>query len=203
MVQPNSGQEDQDQARERHEKAQTNFALTLPAARAKQAQETLKDEYALDFLAAGLTQEKDLEQGIVQNAQSFLLELGKGFAFMGRQRRLAADGREYVIDLLLYNVVLHCYVVVELKAGPFLPEYAGKMSAYLTAADKELRRAGDQESIGMILCRSKDRIQVEYVLRDQRRPMGVACYRLTRELPGPLRKALPTAREIEKGLKPG
>jgi predicted nuclease of restriction endonuclease-like (RecB) superfamily len=180
--------------------AQTNFGLTLPAPQAKLAQETLKEEYALDFLPAGVTQEKDIEQGIIENAQRFLLELGKGFAFVGRQQRLEANGREHVVDLLLYNVILHSYVVIELKAGPFKSEHAGKLSSYLSAADALLRRDGDQASIGVILCRSKNRIVVEYALRDQRRPIGVACYRLTRELPSPLRKRFPTARALEAEL---
>lgn len=184
----------------RQGKAQTNFALTLPAPQAKMAQETLKEEYALDFLPADVTQKKDIEQGIIENAQRFLLELGKGFAFIGRQQRLAANGQEHVVDLLLYNVILHSYVVIELKAGPFKSEHAGKLSSYLSAADALLRRDGDQASIGVILCRSKNRIVVEYALRDQRRPIGVACYRLTRELPGSLRNGFPTARELEDGL---
>lgn len=181
-------------------KALTNFELTLPAPQAKRAQETLKEEYALDFLPPGVTQEKDIEQGIIENAQRFLLELGKGFAFIGRQQRLAANGQEHVVDLLLYNVILHSYVVIELKAGPFKSEHAGKLSSYLSAADALLRRDGDHASIGVILCRSKNRIVVEYALRDQRRPIGVACYRLTRDLPGPLRKRFPTARELEHEL---
>jgi len=187
----------------RQGKAQTNFALTLPAPQAKLAQETLKEEYALDFLPAGVKQEKDIEQGIIENAQRFLLELGKGFAFMGRQQRLEANAQEHVVDLLLYNVILHCYVVIELKAGPFKPEHVSKLSAYLSATDALLRREGDQASIGVILCRSKNRIVVEYALRDQRRPIGVACYRLTRELPGSMRKGLPTARELENKLSAG
>jgi predicted nuclease of restriction endonuclease-like (RecB) superfamily len=119
----------------RQGKAQTNFALTLPGPQAKLAQETLKEEYALDFLPPGVTQEKDIEQGIIENAQRFLLELGKGFAFIGRQQRLEANGQEQVVDLLLYNVILHSYVVVELKAGPFKSEHAGKLSSYLSATD--------------------------------------------------------------------
>ncbi|NNN05432.1 MAG: DUF1016 domain-containing protein [Elusimicrobia bacterium] len=181
-------------------KAQTNFALTLPAPQAKLAQEALKDEYTLDFLRPGITQEKDIEQGIIQNAQRFLMELGKGFAFIGRQHRVEAGGKEHVFDLLLYNTFLHCYVVVELKNVPFQPEHVSQLSAYLSAADERLRRDGDQASIGVILCRSKNRIVVEYALRDQKRPIGVACYRLTRELPGPLKKILPTARQLEHGL---
>ena len=159
----------------RQGKAQTNFELTLPPPQAKLAQETLMEEYALDFLPAGITQEKDIEQGIIDNAQRFLMELGKGFAFIGRQQRLEANGQEHIVDLLLYNVILHSYVVIELKAGPFKSEHAGKLSSYLSATDALLRRDGDQARIGMILCRSKNRIVVEYALRDQRRPIGVAC----------------------------
>jgi predicted nuclease of restriction endonuclease-like (RecB) superfamily len=185
----------------RHQgQAQTNFALTLPAPQAKLAQDTFKDEYALDFLRPEITQEKDIEQGIIENAQRFLMELGKGFAFIGRQHRVEAGGKEHVFDLLLYNTFLHCYVVVELKNVPFQPEHVSKLSAYLSAADERLRRDGDQASIGVILCRSKNRIIVEYALRDQRRPIGVASYRLTRELPGRLKKVLPMPRALEHGL---
>lgn len=180
--------------------AQTNFALALPAAQAKLAQEALKDEYALDFLTPATRQEKDIEQGIIENTQRFLMELGKGFAFVGRQVRLPANGQEHVVDLLLYNIVLHSYIVVELKAGPFKTEHVSKLSAYLTAADAVLRREGDDVSIGMILCRSKNKVAVEYALRDQRKPIGVACYRLTKALPGPLAGKLPSARELEKRL---
>lgn len=182
--------------------AQTNFALTLSTRQARLAQETLKDEYALDFLPKDAKQEKDIERGIIENAQCFLMELGKGFAFIGRQVRLEANGREHVVDLLLYNTLLHSHVVVELKAGPFQPEHVSKLSSYLAAADAVLRHDADQPSIGVILCRSKNRIVVEFALRDQRRPIGVACYRLTRQLPGRLKKALPTAREFEAGLRP-
>ncbi len=181
-------------------KAQTNFALTLAPTQAKLAQQALQDEYALDFLTPATRQEKEIEQGIIENTQRFLMELGKGFAFVGRQVRLPANGQEHVVDLLLYNIVLHSYIVVELKAGPFKAEQVSKLSSYLTAADVVLRRAGDEVSIGMILCRSKNKVAVEYALRDQRKPIGVACYRLTKALPGPLAGKLPSARELEKRL---
>lgn len=181
----------------RQGKAQTNFALTLPPPQAKHAQEALKDEYALDFLGSDIGNEKDIEHGIIENAHRFLMELGRGFAFIGRQVRLQANGREHVVDLLLYNTLLHSHVVIELKAGPFQPEHVSKLGSYLAAADEVLRRGGDQPSIGVILCRSKNRIVVEFALLDQRRPIGVACYKLTRQLPGRLKSVLPTAQALE------
>ena len=184
----------------RQGKAQTNFAQTLPAPQSELAQEALKDGYALDFLATAKSRERDIERGLIDNAQRFLLELGKGFAFVGRQYRLEVGGEDFYIDLLFYNLVLRCYVVIELKAVAFRPEHAGKLSFYLSAVDDLLRHPDDRPSIGMILCKAKNKVVVEYALRDMRKPIGVSSYRLTKDLPDGLTGGLPTAGELEDRL---
>ncbi|OGR97934.1 MAG: hypothetical protein A2V88_15010 [Elusimicrobia bacterium RBG_16_66_12] len=184
----------------RQGKVQTNFAQTLPAPQSELAQEALKDGYALDFLATARSRERDIERGLIENAQSFLLELGKGFAFVGRQYHLEVGGEDFYIDLLFYNLVLRCYVVIELKAGAFRPEHAGKLSFYLSAVDDLLRHPDDRPSIGMVLCKSKNKVVVEYALRDLRRPIGVSSYRMTRDLPDGLAGGLPTTGELEDRL---
>jgi predicted nuclease of restriction endonuclease-like (RecB) superfamily len=160
----------------RQGKALTNFKRTLPPPQSDLAQQALKGDYALDFLKTAKSRERDIERSMVENVQSFLLELGAGFAFVGRQHRLEVGGEEFYLDLLFYHLHLHCYIVIELKAGAFRPEHAGKMSFYLSAADDLLRRPEDGPTIGIILCRSKNKIVAEYALRDSNKPIGVSSY---------------------------
>jgi predicted nuclease of restriction endonuclease-like (RecB) superfamily len=185
----------------RQGKAVTNFARTLPPAQSDLAVQVLKDPFALEFL--GLSRDADervMESGLIQRLQRFLLELGVGFAFVGRQVPLEVGGDEFFMDLLFYHLRLRCYVVVELKAGAFRPEHAGKMNFYLTAVDARMRHEDDRPSIGMILCRSKNKVVVEYSLQATGKPIGVASYTLERELPKELRGALPEADELERML---
>jgi len=161
----------------------------------------LKDPYVLDFL--GLQDrylEKDLEDAILRELEHFLLELGAGFSFVARQKRIQIDHEDFYIDLLFYHVTLKCYVVVELKNRKFIPEYAGKLNFYLSAVDSLLKRDDDQPTIGLLLCRDKNNIEVEFALRDMNKPMGVSEYTLLETLPDNLKGALPTVEEIEAEL---
>jgi predicted nuclease of restriction endonuclease-like (RecB) superfamily len=183
-------------------KAVTNFARTLPSPQSDLAQQTLKDPYTFDFMAMTAPfNERDVERQLTQHITQFLLELGKGFAFIGRQYPLEVAGNDYFIDLLFYHVTLKCYVVVELKNRKFIPEYAGKLNFYLSAVDSLLKRADDQPTIGLLLCRDKNNIEVEFSLRDMNKPMGVSEYTLVEALPDNLKGALPTVEEIENDLQ--
>lgn len=184
----------------RQGRAINNFKKTLPELQSDLAEQTLKDPYNFSFLALDKKyRELELEQGLVDHIQKFLMELGHGFAFIGRQHRLEVSGKEYSIDLLFYHLKLRCYVVVELKATEFDPRDAGQMSFYLSAVDDLLRHPEDRPTIGMILCKTKDRIVVEYALRDNLKPIGVASYetRMMESLPENLKGSLPTVEEIE------
>lgn len=182
-------------------KAVTNFSRTLPAPQSDLAQQTLKDPYTFDFMAlAEPYNERDVERQLTQHITQFLLELGKGFAFIGKQYPLEVAGNDYYIDLLFYHVTLKCYVVVELKNRRFIPEYAGKLNFYLSAVDSLLKRDDDQPTIGLLLCRDKNNIEVEFALRDMNKPMGVSEYTLMETLPDNLKEALPTVEEIENEL---
>ncbi len=188
---------------ERQGKAVTNFKRTLPPPQSDLARQAIKDPYAFDFLTlAGDARERDLERGLVEHIQKFLLELGVGFAFVGRQVHLEVEGEDFYIDLLFYHLRLRCYVVIELKNGPFKPEYAGKMNFYLSAVDERLRHKDDNASIGMILCRSRKKLIAEYALRDTHKPIGVSAYKLTKALPEKLRDTLPAIKDLEAELKP-
>ena len=183
-------------------KAVTNFARTLPVPQSDLAQQTLKDPYTFDFMAmTGPFNELDVERQLTQHITQFLLELGKGFAFIGRQYHLEVAGNDYYIDLLFYHVTLKCYVVVELKNRKFMPEYAGKLNFYLSAVDSLLKRSDDNPTIGLLLCRDKNNIEVEFALRDMNKPMGVSEYTLVETLPDNLRGAMPTVEEIESDLQ--
>ncbi|OIO06734.1 MAG: hypothetical protein AUJ52_11720 [Elusimicrobia bacterium CG1_02_63_36] len=185
----------------RQGKALTNFKKALPAPQSDLAQEIIKDPYTFDFLTlADDARERELEQGLIDHIQKFLLELGVGFAFVGRQVHLEVGGEDFYIDLLFYHLRLRCYVVIELKTGAFKPEYAGKMNFYLSAVDDRLRHKDDQPSVGIILCKSKNKLIAEYALRDAHKPIGVSAYKLTRSLPEKLKTKLPTVKEIEKEL---
>jgi len=186
---------------ERQGKAITNFERTLPAPQSDLARSLIKDPYVFDFLTLGpQAQERDLERSLLEHLRDFLLELGRGFAFVGSQYRLEVDGDEFFIDLLFYQLRLRCYVVIELKIGEFKPEYAGKMNFYLSAVDDLLRHPEDRPSIGLILCNTQNRLVAEYALRDLSKPMGVATYRVTEALPDELRKSLPSLEELEAEL---
>jgi predicted nuclease of restriction endonuclease-like (RecB) superfamily len=181
--------------------ALTNFKRTLPPPQSDLAQEALKDEYAFDFLASAQDLgERAVERGLLDHVQRFLLELGTGFAFVGRQHHLEVGGEDFYLDLLFYHFRLRCFVVIELKAGAFKPEHAGKMRFYLSAADDLLRHPEDRPSIGIILCKSKNKVVAEYALRDSGKPIGVSSYRATRALPESLKGDLPGVQELEKLL---
>jgi predicted nuclease of restriction endonuclease-like (RecB) superfamily len=186
---------------ERLGSAQTNFAHTLPAPQSDLAQNLLKDPYNFDFLTLGReAEERDIERGLVVHIRDFLLELGVGFAFVGTQYHLDVAGQDWYLDMLFYHLNLRCYVVVELKATDFKPEYAGKMQFYLSAVDDTLRRGDDAPSIGLILCRTKNRTVVEYTLRDTTRPIGVSQFQITEALPETLKGSLPTIEQLEAEL---
>lgn len=186
----------------RQGKAVTNFELTLPKPQSDLAREIFKSPYNFDFLGLGdEARERDIEQAMMRHIRDYLLELGVGFAFVGNQYRLEVAGDEFFIDQLFYHLKLRCYVVLELKAGKFQPEYLGKLNFYLSAVDETLREAGDQPSVGLILCREQNETVVEYALRDMSKPIGVSAYELTKILPENLRGNLPTIEEIEAELE--
>ncbi len=182
----------------RQGKATTNFQTTLPKPQSDLAQQILKDPYNFDFLTLSKdAHERDVETGLVGHIQKFLLELGVGFAFVGRQVPLEVAGKEYRIDLLFYHLKLRCFVVFDLKGGAFKPEYTGKMNFYLSAVDDLLRHPGDKPSIGLILCKEKDGVVAEYALRDMTKPLGVAEFTHLEKLPEEFKGTLPTIEEIE------
>lgn len=188
---------------ERQGKAVTNFAQTLPPPQSDLAQQITKDPYLFDFLnLRDEANERAVELGLLEHVEKFLLELGAGFALVGRQVHLEIGGQDYYLDLLFYHLHLRCFLVVDLKARDFTPEAAGKMNFYLSAVDDRFRHAGDQPSIGLILCREKNRVIAEYALRDIKKPVGVSGYvtRLVETLPAPLKDAIPSVEELERGL---
>jgi len=186
---------------ERSGKAVSNFENHLPKPQSDLARESLKDPYRFDFL--GLTdeaQEREIENALVRHVTEFLLELGAGFAFVGQQVLLDVGGDEFFIDLLFYHLKLRCYVVIELKAGKFKPEHLGQLSFYLTAVDAQLKHPHDGPTIGLLLCKSKNKVVAEYALRDNARPIGVAEYQLVESLPPELQTSLPSIEQIEREL---
>jgi predicted nuclease of restriction endonuclease-like (RecB) superfamily len=188
---------------ERQGKALTNFHRTLPEPISELAQQTLKDPYVFDFLTLGKSaRERQLEQGLMDHIQRFLLELGVGFAFVGRQVHLEVSGRDFYIDLLFYHLRLRCFVVVELKAVPFEPEFTGKLNFYLSAVDDTLRHESDGPTIGLLLCKDNDRLLVEYALRNMGTPMGVAEWqtKIVEALPHNLVGSLPSVEDLETEL---
>ncbi|MCU0328446.1 MAG: PDDEXK nuclease domain-containing protein [Chitinophagales bacterium] len=185
---------------DRQGKALNNFKLTLPKPQSDLAIETLKDPYKFDFLTLEANvQELELEKSLTENITQFLLELGKGFAFVGRQYPLQIGTKERKLDLLFYHLKMHCYVVIDLKMGEFEPEYAGKMNYYLSAVDDLLKTDMDQPSIGIILCKTKENIDVEYALRDISKPLGISEFSFN-ELPATIQSNFPTVEEIENQL---
>jgi predicted nuclease of restriction endonuclease-like (RecB) superfamily len=179
------------------EKKTHNFPLALPEHLAEQADEMMKSSYSLEFLGIrGAVKERELEDRLISRLQAFLLELGYGFCFVGRQHRLTLGQKEYFIDLLFYHRFLKALVAFELKVGPFEPEHAGKMDFYLNLLNDKERAEGDQPSIGIILCAEKDDVEVEYALRTKTNPIGVASYQLQSKLPSALKGKLPTAKQL-------
>ena len=184
---------------EREGKAFTNFDGQLPEPDSELARESLKDPYLFDFLGVGdEAGERAIEEAIVHHITRFLLELGAGFAFVGRQMHLEVGGEDFFIDLLFYHLKLRCYLVVELKAGPFKPEHTGQLGFYLSAWDALRKAPDDGPTIGLLLCKSKNRVVVEYALRDSSKPIGVAEYQLTGALPEDLQTSLPSIEAIEQ-----
>lgn len=186
---------------ERTGKAVTNFELSLPKPQSDLAHESLKDPYRLDFLGLGKEAgERDIENALVKHVTEFLLELGAGFAFVGRQVMLDVGGDEFFIDLLFYHLKLRCYVVIELKAGKFKPEHLGQLGFYLTAVDRQVKSEQDNPTIGLLLCKSKNKVVAEYALGDKTQPMGIAEYKLLESLPAELQTSLPSIEQIEREL---
>ena len=191
----------QSRAHERHGKAVTNFQRTLPPPQSDLASQLLKDPYFFDFLTLEKPfHERELETGLLRHLQDFLVELGTGFAFVGRQVHMEVGDNDFYIDLLFYHLKLRCFVVIDLKVGAFKAEYAGKMNFYLNAVDDRMKHASDQRSIGLILCEEKNKIVAEYALRGMDKAIGVSDYQLTRALPKKLQSALPSIAQLEKEL---
>lgn len=183
----------------REGKAISNFSSTLPKAHSDLARQTLKDPYIFDFLRMSAEyNERDLEKGLIDHLTKFLLELGAGFAFIGRQVNIQVGSQEFFIDLLFYHTRLHCYVVIELKTRDFEPGHAGQLNFYIKAVDTQLRKEGDQPTIGLLLCKNRDKLVAEYALSDIHKPIGVSEYKLTHSLPKNFKSSLPTIEEIEK-----
>lgn len=191
----------QNESHLRKGKAVTNFQRLLPSPESDLVQQELKDPYVFDFLTLQETfHERELEVGLLKHLEQFLLELGQGFAFVGRQYYVKINDNEFYLDLLFYHLELRRFIVVELKKGRFKPEYAGKMNFYLSLIDDSLKKPTDNTTIGLILCQEKDQIMAEYTLRGVDRPIGVSEYELTRALPKDLKSSLPTVEEIESEL---
>jgi predicted nuclease of restriction endonuclease-like (RecB) superfamily len=185
----------------RQGKAITNFQATLPRPQSDLAQQLIKDPYNFDFLTlAAAAQERDLERGLLEHLRQFLIELGTGFAFVGSQVPLEVGGEDFRLDLLFYHLKLRCFVVIDLKMTPFKPEYAGKMNFYLSAVDDMIRHPDDKPSIGLVLCKTQNRIIAEYALRNTATPIGVSEFRHIEKLPEQLKGTLPTIEEIEAEL---
>ncbi len=182
----------------------SNFKNRLPVSQSELVQQTLKDPYIFDFLTLSEPfKERELETELLKHLEKFLLELGEGFAFVGRQYPITVSEQDYYIDLLFYHLTLRAFVVIELKRGEFKPEHAGKMNFYCSVVDEKLRHPTDQPTIGLILCQTKDRILAEYALRGIQKPIGVSDYELTRALPEDLKSSLPSIEELEAELSNG
>lgn len=187
---------------QRQGSAITNFEQRLPKAQSDLARESLKDPYRFDFLNLGQeAQERDIETALIQHVTDFLLELGAGFAFVGRQVPLEVGGDDFYLDLLFYHLKLRCYVVIELKAGDFKPEHLGQLGFYLTAVDRQIKTEHDQPTLGLLLCKSKNKIVAEYALSDKSQPMGIAEYKFQQALPETLETNLPSIEQIERELQ--
>lgn len=182
----------------REGKAISNFSQTLPVPQSDLAQQMLKDPYVFDFLTIRSDfSERELEKSLIDQITKFLLELGAGFAYIGNQVPITVGSRDFAIDLLFYQTRMHCYVVVELKRTDFEPEYAGKLNFYIKAVDEQFKQKGDEPTIGLLLCKSKDKMVAEYALSDIRKPMGISEYQLTNILPEEFKSSLPAIEDIE------
>lgn len=178
-----------------------NFETTLPSPQSDLARQTLKDPYVFDFLTlSDKAREKDIKNALLSHITKFLLELGAGFAFIGEEYHLEISDHDYYIDLLFYHLELRCFVVIELKTGEFKPEFTGKINFYLSAVDAELKHDTDNPSIGIILCKTKDKVIAEYALRDIAKPIGISEYKIVKAIPKELKSSLPSAEEIESEL---
>ena len=182
-------------------KAITNFSARLPVPQGNLAQQTLKDPYIFDFLAIRDSyDERELENALTEHITKFLLALGTGFAYVGRQYRIQVGEEEFFLDLLFYHLKLRCYVVVELKTVKFEPSQLGQLGFYVTAINEQLRHPTDNETIGLLICKTKDKVVAEYALKNAAQPLGVSEYQLSRFLPDEIKSSLPTIEEIEAGL---
>jgi predicted nuclease of restriction endonuclease-like (RecB) superfamily len=189
---------------QRQGKAIHNFQATLPAPQADLASETLKNPYNFDFLVLGKeARERDLESALTHHIKNFLLELGQGFAYMGRQFPISVAGADFYLDLLFYHTRLRCYIVVELKASEFKPEYAGKINFYLNAVNAQYKHSQDQPTIGILLCKTPNKVVVEYALENISSPLGVSEYQIMNTIPDKLKGELPTIEELEMELGGG
>lgn len=188
-------------AHARQGKATSNFSLRLPLPQSDLAQQALKDPYLFDFLTMEEPfHERELETGLIAHLEKFLLELGQGFAFVGRQYHIDIGNQDFYIDLLFYHLRLRCYIVIELKRGPFKPEYAGKINFYCNVVDDVLKHIDDAPTIGLILCQQQNEVIAEYALRGMDKPIGVSTFELTRALPTELESSLPSIEQIEREL---
>ncbi len=178
-----------------------NFPLTLPKPQSDLANQTLKNTYVFDFLTLSEDyKEHELETALTDHITKFLLELGTGFSYVGKQFHLNVAGDDFYIDLLFYHVKLHCYIVIELKTGKFQPEFAGKLNFYLSVLDNQIKSKNDNPSIGLLICKEQNKLVAEYALRDIKKPMGISEYRLTKDFPKELKGSLPTVDDIEREL---
>jgi predicted nuclease of restriction endonuclease-like (RecB) superfamily len=179
-----------------------NFPVALPDHLAEQAEEALKSSYNLEFLGiAREVKERELEDRLIEQLQRFILELGYGFCFIGRQYRLTLGNKEYFVDLLFYHRFLKSLVAIELKVGAFMPEYAGKMDFYLNLLNDKERAADDNPSVGIILCAEKDNLEVEFALKSKSNPIGVAEYQLQPKLPREMKGKLPSPEQLRTALR--
>jgi len=186
---------------ERQGKAITNFEFRLPKPQSDLAIESLKDPYRFDFLGLGAeAQEREIETALIKQVTAFLLELGAGFAYVGKQVLIEVGGDDFFIDLLFYHLKLRCYIVIELKTGDFKPEHLGQLGFYLTAVDKHIKSKDDSATIGLLLCKNKNKIVAEYALNDKTQPMGIAKFKLLESLPKTLQTQLPSIEDIEREL---
>nr|WP_295930676.1 PDDEXK nuclease domain-containing protein [uncultured Dyadobacter sp.] len=184
-------------------KAISNFSSVLSSPQSDLAQQITKDPYIFDFLnLTEFCQEKELEDALTDHVMKFLLELGAGFAFVGKQFHVEVGDQDFYMDLLFYHLKLHCYIVVELKKGKFMPEYAGKLNFYLSVADDKLKSELDQPSIGLLICQDKNGVIAEYALRDLSKPIGVSEYQLIEAMPKNLKASLPSIKSIEQEIGP-
>jgi len=180
----------------------SNFGKTLPSPQSELAKETMKDPYLFDFVEASENKiEREIENELVNNITKFLLELGNGFAFVGKQYHIEVGGQDFYMDLLFYHLELRCFIVIELKNTAFKPEYAGKLNFYLSAVDNTMRKNVDNPTIGLLLCKEKNNIIAEYSLQEINRPIGVSEYKLVEKLPSEFENALPSVEDIEKRIK--